>query len=62
MNKTEETLRQEAEEAWDNMDSGDYALWFSEYAEAGYLISETNTSAEKQEMFIEEYIEVNRWA
>jgi hypothetical protein len=55
-----ERLRNEAEEAWQNMDAADYTLWFSEYAEAGNLISENaNTSSEKEEMFIQEYIEYN---
>ncbi len=55
-----EALREEAEEAWESMSSGDYALWFSEYAEAGGYISENaNTSEEKEEMFIQEYIEAN---
>lgn len=52
-------LRKEAEEAWDNMDSGDYREWFSAYAEAGHLISETDTSSEIQEMFIDEYVDIN---
>lgn len=55
-----ERLRKEAEQAWEDMDAADYRLWFSEYAEAGNLISENaNTSSEKEEMFIQEYIEYN---
>jgi hypothetical protein len=55
-----ERLRKEAEQAWEDMDTADYRLWFSEYAEAGNLISENaNTSSEKEEMFIQEYIEYN---
>jgi hypothetical protein len=52
-------LTKEAEEAWDSMDAGDYREWFSAYAEAGHLISESDTTAEKQEMFTDEYIEIN---
>lgn len=55
-----ERLRKEAEQAWQDMDATDYRLWFSEYAEAGNLISENaNTSSQKEEMFIQEYIEAN---
>jgi magnesium-transporting ATPase (P-type) len=53
-------LRKEAEEAWDAMSASDYRLWVYEYAESGNLISENaNTSEEKEEMFIQEYVEVN---
>ena len=55
-----ERLRTEAKQAWENMDAAEYRLWFSEYAKAGNLISENaNTSSEKEEMFIQEYIEYN---
>ena len=55
-----ERLRKEAEEAWEDMDAADYKLWMYEYAESGNLISENaNTSEEKEEMFIQEYIEAN---
>jgi hypothetical protein len=53
-------LRKEAEEEWDAMTASDYRLWVYEYAESGNLISENgNTSEEIEEMFIQEYVEVN---
>jgi predicted KAP-like P-loop ATPase len=55
-----EKLRQEAEEVLENMDSGDWQFWKQEYAEAGNDISENaHTAQEKEEMFIQEYIEAN---
>lgn len=55
-----EKLREEAEEVLENMDSHDWEYWKREYAEVGNLISENgNTTEEKYEMFIQEYIEVN---
>jgi magnesium-transporting ATPase (P-type) len=53
-------LRKQAEEEWDEMTASDYRLWMYEYAESGNLISENaNTSEEIEEMFIQEYVEVN---
>lgn len=55
-----EKLREEAEEVLENMDWHDWEYWKREYAEVGNLISENgNTTEEKYEMFIQEYIEVN---
>jgi len=55
-----EKLRKEAEETWENMDYHDFKLWKEEYAESGNDISDSaHTSREMEEMFIEEYIEVN---
>ena len=53
-------LREEAEKEWDEMSYHDYKSWLYEYAEAGNLISENgNTSEQKKEMFIQEYVEYN---
>ena len=52
-------LTKEAEEAWDSMDAGDYQEWRSAYTEAGNMISAGDTSSEIQEMFIDEYIDIN---
>ena len=58
--KTEAELRAEAEEILENMTSEEWKLWKWEYADAGNDISENaHTAQEKEEMFIQEYIEVN---
>lgn len=58
--KTEAELRAEAEEILENMTAEEWKLWKWEYADAGNDISENaHTVEQKEEMFIQEYIEVN---
>lgn len=57
-----EKLRDEAEELLQNMTPQEWEAWKQDYAEVGNDISENaHTAEEKEEMFIQEYIEMNLW-
>jgi len=57
-----EKLRDEAEEVLQNMTPQEWEAWKKDYSEVGNDISDNaHTTEEKQEMFIQEYIEMNLW-
>lgn len=57
-----EKLRDEAEEVLQNMTPQEWEAWKKDCSEVGNDISENaHTAEEKEEMFIQEYIEMNLW-
>jgi hypothetical protein len=57
-----EKLRDEAEELLQKMTPQEWKAWKQDYAEVGGYISENgHTAQEKEEIFIQEYIEMNLW-
>ena len=57
-----EKLRDEAEEVMQNMPPQEWEAWKKDSSEVGNDISENAyTAEEKEEMFIQEYIEMNLW-
>jgi hypothetical protein len=57
-----EKLRDEAEEVLQNMTPQEWEAWKKDSSEVGNDISENAyTAEEKEEMFIQEYIEMNLW-
>jgi hypothetical protein len=57
-----EKLRDEAEEVLQNMTPQEWEAWKKDSSEVGNDISENaHTAEEKEEMFIQEYIEMNLW-